>query len=427
MTDDEIPEQITERYAVRSLLGQGSFGRTYLASDRQREGRLVAIKQLRAEGEEGWKRHELFEREVAVLGALRHHGIPEVYEQLRVPRARGEDVYLVMEYIEGESLAAIAGRGAPMDPARLLTLLLGLLEILDYLHTRAPPVLHRDIKPANVIVRPGGSPALVDFGAVRNVFKRPDEGGSTVVGTHGYMPFEQYMGQASPASDLYAVGATFLHLLTGRSPAEFVGEGGRIEVPADLPGGPLLGGVITRLLAPAASDRYASARATRDALLGGVAEPGSRALVPATVSSSLAPLLDPQQRDRRLRELAVGPVRVMFPNLRPSDPVPAAYMLGFVLLAAISFGLTLFIAYVQAKQREGRLRYFFREGRPALARLLGNDGRGVWTYEFVVDGVPRRGADAPLPSIARRWHPGDTVQVLYVPGGDYDSAIVETA
>ncbi len=93
MTDDEIPEEITERYAVRSLLGQGSFGRTYLASDRQREGRLVAIKQLRAEGEEGWKRHELFEREVAVLGALRHHGIPEVYEQLRVPRARGEDVY----------------------------------------------------------------------------------------------------------------------------------------------------------------------------------------------------------------------------------------------------------------------------------------------------------------------------------------------
>ncbi|MBK9752677.1 MAG: hypothetical protein IPO88_04065 [Nannocystis sp.] len=166
---------------------------------------------------------------------------------------------------------------------------------------------------------------------------------------------------------------------------------------------------------------------TQDEIPGGVAEPGSRSLAPAAVSSSLAPLQDPEQRERRLRELAVGPVKVMFPNLRPSEPVPAAYMLGFVLLALVSFGLIVFIGYVQAKQRASRLTYFFREGRPALARLLGNDGRGGWTYEFVVDGVARRGADTPLASIARRWHPGDTVQVLYLVVRDYDSVIVETA
>jgi serine/threonine protein kinase len=106
------------------------------------------------------------------------------------------------------------------------------------LHARVPPVLHRDIKPANVILRPDGAPVLVDFGAVRTVFRAAAEGGSTVVGTFGYMPFEQYMGQASPASDLYALGATLLHVITGRGPAEFAtprrrGRGAR----ADLPGG----------------------------------------------------------------------------------------------------------------------------------------------------------------------------------------------
>src|SRR6185503_314055 len=119
-----------------------------------------------------------------------------------------------------------------------------LLGVLDYLHSRVPPVLHRDIKPANLIVRPDGSIARVDFGAVRNVFRSPDEDGSTVVGTHGYMPYEQYMGQASPASDLYALGATLLHLITGRGPSEFATRDGAVEVPADLPGGPVLRNVV---------------------------------------------------------------------------------------------------------------------------------------------------------------------------------------
>lgn len=75
--------------------------------------------------------------------------------------------------------------------------------MLEYLHERVPPVLHRDIKPANIIVRTNGSPVLVDFGSVRQVFLSADESGSTVAGTYGYMPYVQYMGQASPASDLF--------------------------------------------------------------------------------------------------------------------------------------------------------------------------------------------------------------------------------
>lgn len=89
------------------------------------------------------------------------------------------------------------------------------------------------------------------------------------------MPFEQYMGQASPASDLYGLGATLLHRMTGRPPADFVSPDGHLRVPEVLPGGPTLRAVVTRLLAHAAEDRYASAREVRAALLAVVADAGS--------------------------------------------------------------------------------------------------------------------------------------------------------
>ena len=86
----------------------------------------------------------------------------------------------------------------------------GLLGVLDYLHGRAPPVIHRDIKPSNVLLRPDGTPALIDFGGMR-AWQPAGAAGATVVGTFGYMAPEQAAGQATPASDLYALGATLLH------------------------------------------------------------------------------------------------------------------------------------------------------------------------------------------------------------------------
>src|SRR6185436_8841583 len=112
-----------------------------------------------------------------------------------------------------------------------------------------------------------GFPALVDFGSVRRVFLAPDESGSTVAGTYGYMPYEQYMGQATPSSDLYALAATFLHLISGRSPRAFMTEEGRIQVPESLPGDPRLRSILIRLLSPSPTERYASARDVRRALL----------------------------------------------------------------------------------------------------------------------------------------------------------------
>ena len=237
------------RYEIVRTLGHGSFGHTFLARDRETD-RTVAIKLLDARSGHDAKAYELFRREADVLRAVRHHGIPEVYDTLQDVWNGSPAAFLVMEYIEGTSLAQIIDEKRLLDGADVVHIFLELLGILDYLHGRVPPILHRDIKPSNIILRPNGFPALVDFGSVRRVFMGPEESGSTVAGTYGYMPYEQYMGQATPASDLFATAATFLHVLTGRPPRDFMNDDGRIEVPETLPGEPRLRAVIARLLRP---------------------------------------------------------------------------------------------------------------------------------------------------------------------------------
>ena len=138
------------------------------------------------------------------------------------------------EKIEGESLAALRARGVSFSERDVVRFLHDASSVLDYLHGRAPPIVHRDIKPSNVIRRPDGSFALIDFGAVRDRMK--PEGGSTVVGTFGYMAPEQFQGRAMPTSDVYAVAATALTLLTGREPEDLPHKGLALDVPAALAG-----------------------------------------------------------------------------------------------------------------------------------------------------------------------------------------------
>lgn len=137
-----------------------------------------------------------------------------------------------MELVEGENLATLLRSGKRLGLADLRGLIGTLADILDYLHSRVPPVIHRDIKPGNIILRPGGGFSLVDFGSVRDGL-RP-EGGSTVVGTFGYMAPEQFQGRALPATDVYAVGALMLALLTGKGPDELPHQGLALDVSASL-------------------------------------------------------------------------------------------------------------------------------------------------------------------------------------------------
>ncbi len=430
---------VAGRYRVVRALGRGSFGRTFLAVDTASGARQVALKHLYAEGEHGWKAYELFEREAAALRSLRHHGIPEIFEHLREAEGGAVVVYLVMEYIEGSSLEQRIEEGGVLDPAALLRMTLGLLDILEYLHSRVPPVLHRDIKPANVILRPDGAPALVDFGAVRTVFRRADEGGSTVVGTSGYMPFEQYMGQASPASDLYALGATLLHVITGRAPSDFVSADGAVEVPAELPGGAVLRGVIARLLAPSASARYPSAAAVREVLLApALSAAGSP--TPVALARVQAPALALAPGPRaiegelmvRFDRVAMSPMRMIYSSQRPSQPLSAMQRTLGVLLGLVTLGIVPLVYWLWYEGRRAKTRRFFEQGVPASARILQTqkDATTDWyvvTYEFTLDGATHRGVDTVFPAVGGLWHAGDAIEVMVMPEKEYESIIITSA
>ena len=438
--------RIAGRYDVVRTLGRGAFGQTVLARELA-TGREVAIKLLDARNRPDQKAYELFQREAEVLRGLRHHGIPQVHETLHEPWNGAPTAFLVMEYVEGDSLARIIEERRTLAPADTMHLFLELLGILDYLHGRVPPILHRDIKPANIIVRPDGFPAVVDFGSVRRVFLSPDESGSTIAGTYGYMPYEQYMGQASPASDLYAAAATFLHLLTGRAPREFMNEEGRIQVPQTLPGEPRLADVLARLLRPSPAERFASARDVRAALTGSTAlavrPPASAPLVTgrAIVPDRNSPLvtLPPAPRaltgDTRALLDAASPstFRMMSASEKSSrDGWSVMDVLSITFLSIITAGILPIVFASMASARRRLLRRFFRDGVPGTAEVLRIESENTAfgeklariNYQFEIDGQVRRDSDLVLPVIAHRWQPGDRIPILYIPDGNCDSVVV---
>jgi serine/threonine protein kinase len=159
------------------------------------------------------------------LSSLCHPKLPKYVEHFEQDGA----LYLVMEKIEGTPLSSFRQRG-PMSERDAMRLLADSSEVLHYLHGRTPPVIHRDLKPSNVIRRPDGSYAFVDFGAVRDRL-RP-EGGSTVVGTFGYMAPEQLQGRAGPGTDVYAIGATVIASMTATEPENLPHRGLSIDVDA---------------------------------------------------------------------------------------------------------------------------------------------------------------------------------------------------
>lgn len=215
------------RFVPFARLGVGSQGETLEGVDRQ-NGQLVAIKRFDVHGATSWKDVELAEREARVLSNLRHPGLARYIHHFE----QKGSLYLVMERLQGEDLARCLARGKRFTFDELLSLLDGLADLLTYLHGQVPPIVHRDIKPSNLIQRVDGSYALIDFGSVRDSLR---QGGSTVVGTFGYMAPEQFQGRALPASDLFGVGATLLTLMTGTTPENLPHRGLEIDVRAALP------------------------------------------------------------------------------------------------------------------------------------------------------------------------------------------------
>ena len=262
-----VQAEVGERYRVLSSLGTGGSGETFEAI-RTSDGIPIALKRLVVAKAREWKTIEFFEHEARVLASLAHPSIPTFRESFVVESEAGTCLYLANDLAVGRSLRAWMELGWRADVAEIRRVAEFLLDTLSYLHSLSPPVVHRDIKPDNIIRGEDGRLSLVDFGAVRDFSSTM--GSSTVVGTYGYMAPEQFRGQAVPASDIYAVAATLLHLMTGHSPHELPQAKLKVVFRPHVQAAPPFLAWLDRALEPSPEDRFATAPEALDALRGGV-------------------------------------------------------------------------------------------------------------------------------------------------------------
>ncbi|HET6852005.1 MAG TPA: protein kinase [Pyrinomonadaceae bacterium] len=210
------------RYEIVRRIGGGGMGAVYLAKDRNLGDAPRAVKEM-VESHLDPTQHEKaigdFKRESLLLTSLEHPSIPTIYDYF-YDETLGR-FYLVMKYISGGDLASRmrAAIGGRLDEKTVTDWGMQVADVLDYLHSRPKPIIYRDLKPANLMIDGNtGRVMLIDFGIARWVSQQ--EKGVTAVGTMGYAPPELFSGRVQPASDVYSLGATMFHLLTGADPQD---------------------------------------------------------------------------------------------------------------------------------------------------------------------------------------------------------------
>ena len=283
------PDTILQsRYRVVRQLGRGGMGAVYEAID-LRLGHTVALKQTLTNDEEQWKQ---FEREARLMARLNHPVLPRVSDYF----TEGHRAFFVMQFVEGSDLAEIiAQQPGPLPRNAVVAWADQLLDALIYLHAHERQIIHRDIKPHNLKITPTGQIVLLDFGLAKT--QSADPSGSisctSVFGyTPRYAPLEQIQDLGtSPQSDIYALGATLYHLLTGVKPPDALARATALVSARPNPLKPAneinlhvgveLAAILTRAMAQNPDERYRSATEFREALrrIGRVEDTGEVELV----------------------------------------------------------------------------------------------------------------------------------------------------
>ena len=213
----EIGSVVDGKYKILNKIGQGGMSIVYLAMN-ERANKQWAIKEVR---KDGVRDYEVVKQglvaEIDMLKRLNHPNLPSIIDVIEENGA----FLIVMDYIEGTSLMEEVKRHGLPGQDKLIDWAKQLCDVLGYLHTREPAIIYRDMKPANVMLKPDGKVMLIDFGTARE-FKRTSVEDTTCLGTRGYAAPEQYggQGQTDARTDIYCLGATLYHLLTGQNPSE---------------------------------------------------------------------------------------------------------------------------------------------------------------------------------------------------------------
>jgi serine/threonine protein kinase len=254
---------LRERYAPQSILGQGGFGRTFLAIDEDKPSKpYCVIKQFlpQAQGTDSIeKASQLFAQEAQRLEELgKHPQIPELMAYFTSDNRQ----YLVQEFVKGATLQTELDKNGVFSEQQIKKLLIEVLQILDFVHSKQ--VIHRDIKPENIILSSENKLFLVDFGAAKIVKPQQRTATGTIIGSAEYCAPEQSMGKPLFSSDLYSLGVTCLHLLTGVSPFDLYSPMEGEWVWRDFLNGNVvsdeLGKILEKLASPIAKYRYQSVK-----------------------------------------------------------------------------------------------------------------------------------------------------------------------
>jgi len=305
MNTNLLGKTLSDRYVIIRQVGQGGFGRTYLAEDMNRFREYCVLKEFSPVVQTPdaiQKAQELFEREATVLYKLEHPQIPRFRELLPINLEGKEYLFLVQDYVQGTTYSSLLNtqqqQGVKFSETAVRQLLEQILPVLQYIHSMG--VIHRDISPDNLILRSSDQlPVLIDFGGVKQVAAnlasqyyqsgQNTTSSGTLLGKVGFAPPEQMQtGLVYPHSDLYALAVTVLVLLTGKMPQEIIDTQTlqwqwRREVRLS----PLLGQVLDRMLSYKPGDRYQTANQVLDALnFQRVSSPMSGSLTSQTMAIS---------------------------------------------------------------------------------------------------------------------------------------------
>ena len=304
---------LNSRYRILHQLGHGGFGRTYLAEDINRFNEPCVLKEFAPQLQGSFaleKAQELFEREAGVLYRLQHPQIPRFRELFRYKHQGKGRLLLVQDYVEGQTYHTLVNNRSQQEmkfsEAEISQLLHQLLPVLEYIHSMG--VIHRDISPDNLILRSSdGLVVLIDFGSIKEVATKAQSQLiettpktetlsliGTVLGKSGYAPPEQMdTGIVCAHSDLYALAATAVVLLTGKEPQQLINPNNyRWNWQEEITLSPKLEWVLAKMLAPIPSERFSSVTEVRQALQD---------------ISTLTPKIPPLPQTSPIRKISIFP------------------------------------------------------------------------------------------------------------------------